>query len=110
MLSTESNASVTVAPGATSGKSNSDVGVPCENESEFRFVAKNQSAVLSFVREYPHPSRDPGGPETLPSKGNRLKVMESAKRGDAKQKTHAADREGDQKLRLFIKYFRFLTG
>jgi hypothetical protein len=109
MLSPGSNASVTLAPGARSGKSNSDVGVPSENESEFRFVAKNQSAVLSFVREYPQPTSDPGGPDTLPSGGSMLKVMESAESADAKHKANAGNRAGYQ-IRVCIKYCGLLMG
>src|ERR1035437_376793 len=105
---TASNGSVTVAPGARSGKSNSRLGVPFEKESEFRFVDTNQSLVLSFFREYPQPTIEPAGPKTLPLEGNRVKVMESAQRGDAKQNTAVANKMDCKKCRVFISCLCFL--
>src|ERR1035437_7000958 len=70
MLFTESNASVTVPPGANIGKSNSSVGGPFENESEFKFVDMNQFEGSVFVSPYPQPTSVPGAPETLPSGGS----------------------------------------
>src|SRR5579871_255939 len=80
MLFTGSNTSVTVAPGARIGKSKISVGVPFENESEFRSEDMNQSEGSVFVREYPQPTSDPGAPKTLPSGGSRVNTA-SAERG-----------------------------
>src|ERR1017187_10321050 len=93
MLFTESNASVTVPPGATIGKSNSSVGVPFENEAEFRFVDMNQFALSVFSSEYPQPTIDPGAPRTLPSDGIRLKIT-SAEAEPNKNKNNPTTRIG----------------
>jgi hypothetical protein len=81
--------------------------VPFANESEFRFVDANQSAPQSFVSEYPQPTREPGGPKTFPSGGNKAKVMESAQSGDAKQKATAGNILRHQKFPVLIKRLAF---
>jgi hypothetical protein len=103
MLFTESNASVTVPPGATIGKSNSSVGVPFENESELRFVDMNQFEGSVFVSAYPHPTSDPGAPETLPSGGSRPN-MTPAEAGFVKAKNNPTTRIGCQNSLFLISH------
>jgi hypothetical protein len=108
MLFTESNASVTVPPGATIGKSNSSVGVPFENESELRFVDMNQFEGSVFVSAYPQPTSDPGAPETLPSAGSRANTT-PADTGHVKNKNSPATRIGCQNSLFVIEYLlRFM--
>src|ERR1035441_8920603 len=91
MLFTGSNASVTDSPGARIGKSNRSVGVPFENESEFRSVDMNQSERSVFVSEYPQPTSDPGSPKTLPSDGSSVNTT-SADRGHVKERNKPVTR------------------
>ena len=78
-----SKGTLTVAPGATIGKSKfALLGVPLRNVSALMTVVTSQSVRLWLVMEYPHPTVDPAGPATLPVPGRVLNVNGSAYAGE----------------------------
>jgi hypothetical protein len=72
-----------VAPGGTSGKSKTELGLPNINDSASNPAVTSQSVGLRFVIEYPQPTTVPAEPVTLPEFGVATKVKESATQGNA---------------------------